>query len=272
MTIGKLAVISCTLMAVSLIVLPQTVSLFVGQHMWYKLDGGYRISTDVPCEKCHADIVDEMESTVGPHTGETGYGRMDCEFCHRVYWGDYQYATAGESEIVIGEKAHAASTVACMACHGCVKKKEFDAILGGSHTGSPYFSYDQCAKCHGENTGDYSPDVPPAGGFGLTNYSGDTGRLEAHMVFVLNAINSSKMVDSNEACIACHTYVPVKINWTHKVSLEFNCTYEYNTGTSGVTTHYNVTNWTVNGTRYTTVYGNTTGNGSVNDASNWPGW
>ena len=40
----------------------------------------------MPCEKCHADVKEEMGSGIGPHTGETGYGRMKCEYCHRTFW------------------------------------------------------------------------------------------------------------------------------------------------------------------------------------------
>ncbi|AEA46122.1 hypothetical protein [Archaeoglobus veneficus] len=254
---GKLALLMVTLAAMGTLVLPSTTSLFLGQHMWYNISG---TGNNLPCEKCHADVFAEFKNNPGAHktigggTDTVEHIRAACGECHRTSVVG-TFASGDGTSATPGQEAHAAATIACMACH------EF-----GPNGNAPYSG------------------APVAGGFDNVttdtasspyNYdNGDTtyGTKEAHQTFIERAVEDKTLIDSNEACIACHTYVPVKINWTHKVSLEFNCTYEYNTGTSGVTTHYNVTNWTVNGTRYTTVFGNTTGNGSVNDASNWPGW
>ena len=88
--------------------------------------------------------------------------------------------------------------------------------------------------------------------------------MAAHKTFVLNAINNTDMEDANEACIACHTHIAVKINWTHAYSLEFNASFE-----EGLLppTHFNVSDWKVNGTVNVTVYGNGSGGGST---SGWP--
>ena len=40
----------------------------------------------------------------------------------------------------------------------------------------------------------------------------------------MNSISNPDMEDANEACVACHTGIAVKINWTHAYSLEFNAT------------------------------------------------
>ncbi|RLI89037.1 MAG: hypothetical protein DRO98_01860 [Archaeoglobales archaeon] len=70
MNAGKLAVVLVSLMALGIIVLPQTVSMLAGQHYWYKLDvKGTAWESEVPCEKCHADIADEMGSALGSHMG-----------------------------------------------------------------------------------------------------------------------------------------------------------------------------------------------------------
>lgn len=259
----RITLLTITIVAVGIFALPSTVSLFSGQHTWYDLSGGMRISTNMPCEKCHADIVEEMKSSIGPHTGETGFGRMKCEYCHRVKWGNYRYATARGSEVTPGKKAHAASTVACMDCHRCINKSEFNAVVGGNHMGTPYFNItkSECSKCHG----DPITAVPATGGFGLTNLSGDTGSRAAHMKFVTDAKNNTMMEDSNEACVACHTHTRVKINWTHAYSLEFNSSYK-----KGVypPTHFNTSGLSVNGTINTTTYGNATGGGNT---SGWNG-
>ncbi len=90
----------------------------------------------MPCEKCHADIADEMASHTGPHTELSGswsggsFSRLYCEDCHRVFysykdtqqtpaWPKYTYALGLKEGSTPGKEAHAASTVECMDCH-CV--------------------------------------------------------------------------------------------------------------------------------------------------------
>ncbi len=278
MKTSKILLIFLALVAIGFLVLPSTVTLFAGQHYWYDLTGGEKISTEMPCEKCHADIADEMNLISGPHTGETGYGRMDCEFCHRVRYADYQYATDDGTTVTPGKYAHAASTIACMDCHKTINGEEFDNIVTEgteTHAYGDYFeSYSDCGKCHGSepyrNDGD-QPDIPYAGGFGLTNASGDTGSMAAHMKFVVEATNNDQMVDSNEACIACHTGIALKINWTHARSLEFDIGLQKPVVTSSGTHNWTVANWDYNGTANATSWGNTTGFGNSSTWNEWPG-
>ena len=82
----KLVLVVTAVVAMGIFALPSTISLFAGQHAWYNIsDGG----NEVPCEKCHADIAEEMEQIgphgPGPHMGETGYGRFKCDYCHRTF-------------------------------------------------------------------------------------------------------------------------------------------------------------------------------------------
>lgn len=271
----RIALLTIAVVAIGIFALPSTMSLFAGQHAWYDLSGGYRIYTDVPCEKCHADVAAEMDSQIGPHTGETGFGRMECEYCHRVRWGSYQYGTVSGSEIKPGKQAHAASTIACMDCHGCISSGEFNAVVGSDHGAAVnnllFELYADCAKCHGGSTTDKSPDIPPAGGFGLTNASGDTGSMAAHKIFVLDAINDSTLEDANEACVTCHTHAAVKINWTHARSLEFDIGIGDPLTTETGVHNWTVSEWSVNGTANVTVWGNTTGAGNTSYWSEWPG-
>lgn len=138
-----------------------------------------------------------------------------------------------------------------------------------------------CIRCHcalRDPTKEGDPDyyhpyhVAPAGGFNLTYFDWDTGILEAHNAFIAESRNDMSMRDENEACIACHTALPVKINWTHARSLEF----EAFPGLP-VTTDYGPHNWTVsewsyNGTAISIVWGNTTGDGSTTFGEiEWPG-
>ncbi len=258
-----------SLLAAGFIFLPQVVGLFAGQHYWYDLEGEQNIlSSDIGCEKCHADVAEEMNSHVGPHTGETGYGRMECAQCHRVKLGTYQFAAIGnDSKVFPGGYAHAAATVACMDCHQYVTKNEFDTYtVGENHAaykkGKNDYWFQKCERCHGKGGG---KQIPPAGGFGLTNGTGDSGSSAAHMNFIISSVNNSLLKEENEACIGCHTAAPVKINWSHASDLEFEVVFgEFKTS------KWNVTGWRANGTTNVTIWGNTSGGGTT-DGENWPG-
>ena len=121
-----------------------------------------------------------------------------------------------------------------------------------------------CSQCH------IGPVIlaAPAGGFNLTNNPEDTGSHAAHLKFVEEAIHDNTLVGSNEACVACHTHTAVKINWTHRTSIEVNVTVDYDLYPP---THFNVSDFTANGTAEATVWGNTTGAGSTSYWNEWPG-
>ncbi|MHC1573576.1 MAG: cytochrome c3 family protein [Candidatus Syntropharchaeales archaeon] len=216
--------------------LPQTVALFSGQHSWYNLSVS---GNDLPCEKCHGDIADEMNSLVSAHSGETGYGRMECGYCHRLFpiqhqngsFTDYTYASGDGTGSTPGKEAHAASTVPCMYCHSGDKSgvKHTNAATfdcGGCHVsvhGDTYTDSDDCRRCHANAATGHVYYIPPAGGFNLTINTSDTGSNAAHKKFVLDSIeNVTMMEDANEACIGCHTGVGVNISWTKNVVLEFS--------------------------------------------------
>ncbi len=80
---GKgLALLAIAVIATGTFTLPSTVSLFTGQHVWYNLNDE---GNDVPCEKCHADVADELGNS-GPHVN------MECWYCHRTgNLTDYSY-------------------------------------------------------------------------------------------------------------------------------------------------------------------------------------
>ena len=55
----KIAFALIAVISAIIIAMPNTISLFGGQHGWYGLGP---VGSDVPCEKCHGDIVAEMNS------------------------------------------------------------------------------------------------------------------------------------------------------------------------------------------------------------------
>lgn len=99
---ARLMLLAFSFLALGILVLPSTVTIFAGQHTWYYKEA-------LPCEKCHADIADEKTSPNNYHTGcypvWTG-----CVLCHQVeplYPGD----------VSLSEGKHAATVVPCDYCH-----------------------------------------------------------------------------------------------------------------------------------------------------------
>lgn len=77
------------------------------------------------------------------------------------------------------------------------------------------------------------------------------------------------MEDANEACIACHTHAPVNITWEHAHDIEFTATWEdlqWKGAEEFLPTHFNVSDWTVNGTVSNRSYGS----GLNGSTSGWP--
>ena len=198
MNSSKLVLVAIAIVAVGLFALPSSVSLFSGQHTWYNI--GETNVNDIPCDKCHADIYDEMISTGnGVHT--TTLYTKGCD-CHRV--DDTRIKTgvaiSGPGGPVPGTTSHAAETIACMICH--------------EQGNQPTYPF----------AGGFKQSVVYAGSTPVYyyNHSGGTGgEHAAHNQFVREAVKDNLMEDSNEACISCHTRVGVNITWTKNENLKF---------------------------------------------------
>ncbi|MFP3910315.1 MAG: hypothetical protein ACLFVI_00255 [Archaeoglobaceae archaeon] len=253
---SKIALLVVAMMATGVLVLPQAVSLFAGQHYWYSINDS---GNQIPCQKCHADVFEELDQSsfhINFSGGTEGQAdQTDCEACHRSN-ANIKYAE-GDGDFQAGDEAHAASVIACMLCH----QWNADQAVSDGYEGWPAGGFN-------------------ISGFGVSedyNYSkaASNGTFAAHNAFVAKAINDDTLQDSNEACVACHTHTAVKINFSHKRSLEFDVGFA---DTGNLTTesgvhNWTVTNWAVNGTAYAIIYGDTTGeNASTSyNASIWPG-
>jgi hypothetical protein len=256
MNSNKVALMLIAVVAVGIFALPSTMSLFAGQHVWYHLNES---GNQVPCEKCHAEIFEELAlSNFHIGWGGAGYGndttadREDCHACHRtdarITYGEGGFADGNGT---VGIQAHAASVVACMMCH------EYNASTRTSEYG------------------------PFAGGFNISawyptpafNYSNAThqGTYEAHNAFVARAIGNNTLQDSNEACVTCHTHAAVKIHWTHRRVLEFDVDIGDPMTTPEGPHNWTISDWNVSGTANAYSYGNTTGTGNTSDWGGWPG-
>ena len=243
MNSNRIALLAVAVVAIGIFALPSTVSLFSGQHSWYDLSesvGGVSGVNNVPCEKCHADIADEMiSSDNGVHEDLT------CAMCHRTPFTGYTYARghysigSGEFPPTPGEEAHAASAVECMDCHD-------GAGDGGTNHWSDREYAGKCGNCHKSPGWGYNETLISASGFGLTSWSADTGTKAAHKQFVHDSINETLMEGANEACIACHTRVGVNITWTKNEYLEF-------TATEGADGNWTIPGFTAGGENVTYV-------------------
>jgi hypothetical protein len=78
----KLMWVLIALGGISIWFIPNTLSLFSGQHSFYNIDP---LGSQVPCIKCHGDIAMEL------HTGNI-HQNFTCSDCHRVQKG-VQYAS-----------------------------------------------------------------------------------------------------------------------------------------------------------------------------------
>jgi hypothetical protein len=203
MNTNKIALLAIAIVAIGIFALPSTVSLLSGQHTWYDLSGE---GNDLPCEKCHADINDEMISgDNGVHTTLAGPG---CD-CHRVnatasrFGGNYASGD-GEGTSTPGTDSHAAETISCMICHEQGATFAVGIFAGGFNQTEVYDGVDSGQRQY------------------YYNWSNGTGgEYAAHNAFLNQAIKNDLMEDSNEACIACHTRVGVNITWTKNTVLEF---------------------------------------------------
>jgi len=180
--IAKIILLLTVIAAISTLVMPETVSLFAGQHWWYNISG---TGNQVPCQKCHADVYEELKYSYHRNLG--------CA-CHRANLSiTYAEVQGSITNYTPGKQAHAASTVACMLCH------QMNSSLNSSTPG-PF-------------AGTFNITV-----FGAKSnfrYSNATynGLCAAHSAFVANAIENNTLRDSTEACIACHMKVNITINF-----------------------------------------------------------
>ncbi len=107
---SKILLIGIGILAVGLVALPQTLALFVGQHNWYDTNTP---ANGVPCAKCHADVLQEIQTTGAVntmHSTQTSDG--GCQACHMTTAAAREGLTVGP-----GGQFHAAMAPACIDCH-----------------------------------------------------------------------------------------------------------------------------------------------------------
>jgi hypothetical protein len=80
---NKKLILVIALIGIGLWALPQTMSLFAGQHSFVNIDA---VGNQINCVKCHGDV--KAELSVGLTGTQAPHANFECEFCHRVRAGE----------------------------------------------------------------------------------------------------------------------------------------------------------------------------------------
>lgn len=102
MHLGRIILIVIVIFVLGLIVLPSTVNIFAGSHTFYNVSEG----SGSNCEKCHADVLDELEISKVHATvdNESGVSGDECRVCHRA-------------NVSASKETHPATVTSCRYCH-----------------------------------------------------------------------------------------------------------------------------------------------------------
>lgn len=210
------------MITIGIIILPQTIAMFAGQHNWYDTT---QVGNQVPCEKCHGDISVELSQ---PGVTNSIHRTMGCDQCHVTAAPNSEGARQGVN-------FHAAASAACIDCHNTT-------LLFGTFPHGPEEGKLGCLTCH------RNPRAIP-GNFSATAIL--NGPEEVHTAFANQAIGAKLLKGANEACISCHTHVRVNITWERATSMGFNAT---ETVVGGIGT-WNIGNFSATGSNITTTSG-----------------
>lgn len=165
---------------------------------------------------------------------EGGFGSK-CLKCHADV---YDELTGGGHHKNI---AGAGSGEECTVCH----KADVSSISGKEvHAASTV----ACGYCHFNYSNPFN--APVAGGFGKSDFPGDTGMNESHRSFVVGSEGSDLLLDEGESCVACHGDIRVRINFTTGTRAKIVCSNSYTVSSS----YWDITNiYITESTSYTEV-------------------
>ncbi|VVB96261.1 Cytochrome c7 c [uncultured archaeon] len=258
---NMIMLLSVAVVAIGLFAMPNTVSIFTGQHTWKNIT---EIASDNGCRKCHEDVYEETHGAFNQvHWRLPGTkGSQDvfsCQECHNVT----NVSAYFQSGIVNTSEAHAATTIACLSCHSGLKGlKAGGNVCFSCHNGAfrPTVSGSQqfpmhalaykygmghpeddpvrsCAQCHRvtstyTDTGDIEAKKDNVF-IKLVNAT-ITGADEAHTTYYYQSKypdnqTTIKLKDANSACLGCHSHAGVNVTWRRSIGYEMTV----NTSTAG---------------------------------------
>lgn len=194
---SKIFLLTVAVAAVGLFAMPNSLSLFAGQHTF---DNG----TNVRCEKCHQDIYEEMSASgrYGISTAHVDTPKLkECQGCHRTgdidsipiaKFSDGSRDYSGNYTQNVAEKgAHAAVTMECTGCHTGVPAE----LLDSDEAHGPFYNES------------------------ITNNSAPDGAKN----------NGTVLKGANEACVGCHTHTNINATWRRSVGMDL-LAYENSSG------------------------------------------
>ena len=170
---GKIILLLISVVAVGMFAVPSTLALYTGSHQFVN-------GANVNCEKCHTSSMDDIKAEL---ESGSAHNTLGCKACH----GGANSAVDLEPDNTDG---HAASmNVDCIGCH-------YSKSNGDSHP-------DNCGtmNCH---VGDSFAQEDVL-------YQLNLATAAHHEVTFNSSADNQDIVDRDQACIACHTNVPVNI-------------------------------------------------------------
>ncbi len=208
---SKIFLLTVAVAAVGLFAMPNSLSLFAGQHTFDK-------GANVSCQKCHQDIYEEMGNNglYGNSSAHTDPNLRVCEGCHKTgnitditvgkYPDSSDYNRTGTYNQSVGLKgAHAAVTMECAGCHVGVPGE----LLDPDEAHGPFYNES------------------------ITNSTSPNGKN-----------NGTVLKGANEACVGCHTHTNINATWRRSIGMDL-LVYENSTGAYTVSiaanNSYNVT-------------------------------
>ncbi len=254
---NKKIILYFALMAFGLYVMPNTVSLFAGQHTFYSNAG-------ISCEKCHSDVLSQVEHSgyvyekhklaagnfnyttylslggIAYNGSITAYDGSLWTWDGTVWQNSSNPSETANVSLDVNRNGQIEGGEICMLCHNATLFGE----AGSTHTGATVRACDD-DRCHGNRI--YSDNNPLIIGSSpnITAAGYNLSLSNAHQPFYLQASNMSSNYGINEtfgrtpgnangssgfisrgfwACEGCHTDITVNITilpaspYNHSVS------------------------------------------------------
>ena len=176
----KIILLLISVFAVGMFALPSTLALYTGSHAF--VSGG-----NVDCDKCHTSDMDDIKAEL---ESGTAHQTLTCDDCHGANNFNVDLSQGNSN-------GHAASMdVDCIGCHISYNISTYtDHIEGFLASDSEI----ECTDCH------YAYPIDDV----LRQLNLDAA---AHHEVTFNATADNQGIDDrDQACIACHTDVPVNI-------------------------------------------------------------
>ncbi len=194
----NVVLLSVAVVAIGLFVLPQTMSMFTGQHTWYSVKNPDDMET--LCAKCHQPEVTEWNANTGAHaTFKDNYPSYSgCSICHQINTTIIDAYGLNNSTLA----GYGFEDYTLRGLTNTSDASAFSTAWRNQTTPHAAIKVD-CQDCH------YNATVQ------LGNSS------SAHSDFYNQ---SSGAATDSAACIGCHTHTNINITWYKFGGLNINAT------------------------------------------------